>query len=256
MFQVDLNSDIGESFGAYTIGQDEQILDYITSANIACGYHAGDHNVMHHTVKMAVEKGVGLGAHPGLPDLLGFGRRPMEVDPEDVYNFVVYQVGALQAFAGLYSTSLNHVKPHGALFNMASTDRDLAHAIARAVYDVDSDLILFGLAGSELVQAGQELGLKVAQEVFADRTYQPDGTLTPRTQPNAMIHDSDEAVLRVIRMIKEGKVEAVDGTDVKIQADTICVHGDEPEALLFVQKLRSELLRNGINIRKVGTTGE
>ncbi len=256
MFEVDLNSDIGESFGAYNIGQDEKVLDYITSANVACGYHAGDHNVMHRTVKMAVEKGVGLGAHPGLPDLIGFGRRPMQVDPGDVYNFVVYQIGALQAFARLYSTSLNHVKPHGALFNMASTDKNLAQAIARAVYDVDRKLILFGLAGSELVKTGKEIGLKVVQEVFADRTYQPDGTLTPRTQPNAMIHDENEAVLRVIRMVKEGKVEAADGTDIDIHADTVCVHGDEPKALLFVQKLRSELQRNGIMIRKVGSIGE
>ncbi|MBO8170874.1 MAG: LamB/YcsF family protein [Bacillaceae bacterium] len=255
MYQVDLNSDIGESFGAYKIGQDEQVLDYITSANIACGYHAGDHNVMYKTVKMAVEKGVGLGAHPGLPDLIGFGRRPMQVDPEDVYHFVIYQIGALQAFARVHKASLNHVKPHGALFNMASKDRELAQAIARAVYDVNPNLILFGLAGGELVKAGKEIGLKVAQEVFADRTYQPDGTLTPRTQPNAMIHDADEAVSRVIRMVKEGKVEAVDGSDIAIQADTICVHGDEPSALLFVQKLREELQQNGINIKKVGTTG-
>lgn len=153
MVRVDLNSDIGESFGAYKIGQDTQVLNFITSANIACGYHAGDHNVMSNTVKMAIDKGVGIGAHPGLPDLIGFGRRPMEVDPKDVYNFVVYQIGALQGFAQVHSTSLNHVKPHGALFNMASIHKEIAQAIAEAVYHIDPKLILFGLAGGELVNA-------------------------------------------------------------------------------------------------------
>lgn len=253
MHRIDLNCDLGESFGAYQIGQDEKVLDLVTSANIACGYHAGDHNVMAKTVKLAVEKGVGIGAHPGLPDLIGFGRRPMQVAPEDVYNFMVYQIGALQAFARVHQASLNHVKPHGALYNMAARDRDLAQAIAEAVYDVDRNLILFGLAGGELVKAGQAKGLASAQEVFADRTYQPDGTLTPRTQPNAMIHDAEEAVERMIRLIKEGKVEAVDGSDVAIQADTICVHGDEPSALLFVQKLRQGLQHHQIAIKKVGS---
>ncbi|EGL82683.1 UPF0271 protein ybgL [Caldalkalibacillus thermarum TA2.A1] len=253
-YEVDLNSDLGESFGAYTIGQDEQVLNYVTSANIACGYHGGDHNVMSRTVKMAAEKGVGIGAHPGLPDLIGFGRRLMQVDPEDVYHFVLYQIGALAAFARAHKTELNHVKPHGALYNMASRDPEIALAIAEAVYHFDPQLILFGLAGSELVKAGRQAGLKVAEEVFADRTYQPDGTLTPRTQPHAMIHDPEEAAQRVARMVLEGKVQAVDGTDIPIKADTVCVHGDSPQALLFVQKLRDSLTKQGIHIKRVGTS--
>lgn len=253
MYRVDLNSDLGESFGAFQMGQDEKVLDVVTSANIACGYHAGDHNVMSKTVKMAIEKGVGLGAHPGLHDLIGFGRRIIQVDPMDVYNLVVYQIGALQAFAHVHSASLNHVKPHGALFNIASKDKEIAQAIAAAVYDVDRKLILFGLAKGELVKAGREKGLTTAQEVFADRTYQPDGTLTPRTQPNAMIHNIDEATQQVVRMIKEGKVKAVDGSDVDIHAETICVHGDEPSALLLVRNLKQVLQHHQIAIKKVGS---
>lgn len=253
VMQVDLNSDLGEGFGAYTIGQDELILRHITSANIACGYHAGDHNVMRRTVQTAVEQNVGLGAHPGLQDLIGFGRRPMQVDPQDVYNMVVYQVGALQAFAHLYQAELSHVKPHGALFNMAAKDKAVAQAIAEAVYAINPRLILFGLAGGELVKAGEKVGLTVAQEVFADRTYQPDGSLTSRTEPNAMIHDAEQAVQQVVRMVKEGKVEAVDGSDVEIKADTVCVHGDGPQALQFVKKLRQALTDHGILIKRVGT---
>ncbi|MBB5172641.1 LamB/YcsF family protein [Texcoconibacillus texcoconensis] len=252
-YQVDLNSDLGESFGAYTIGQDELVLEQITSANIACGYHAGDHNVMRRTINLAVEKQVGLGAHPGLPDLIGFGRRQMNVDPDDVYNFIIYQIGALQGFAELHRLMLNHVKPHGALFNMATKDPAIAQAIAEAVYQLNPHLILFGLANGELVKAGEKVGLTVANEVFADRTYQPDGSLTPRTSPNAMIHDADEATRRVIRMVKEGKVAAVDGSDVDLTADTICVHGDEPSALQFVKQLRHALTENGITLKRVGS---
>ncbi|GGE24138.1 UPF0271 protein YcsF [Marinithermofilum abyssi] len=250
---VDLNSDLGESFGAYTIGQDEAVLEYVSSANIACGYHAGDHNVIRKTVKLAAAKGVGLGAHPGLPDRLGFGRRYMSVDPEDVFNMVVYQVGAVKAFAELEGECLQHVKPHGALFNMAGKDPVIARAIAEAVAAVDKHLILFGLAGSCLIEAGRTAGLRVANEVFADRTYQPDGTLTPRTDPQALIHDPDEAVERVIHMVTEGKVTAVDGTDVDLQADTVCVHGDEPQALAFVQRLAQRLQEQGIRIQRVGS---
>ncbi|MDQ0338252.1 UPF0271 protein [Caldalkalibacillus uzonensis] len=251
--QVDLNSDLGESFGVYTLGQDEQVLEHITSANIACGYHAGDPNVMSRTVKMAADNGVGIGAHPGLPDLIGFGRRHMQVDPQDVYHFVLYQIGALAAFARIHHTELNHVKPHGALYNMASRDPEIARAISEAVYHFDPQLILFGASGSELVKAGRQVGLTVAEEVFADRTYQPDGTLTPRTQPEAMIHDPEVAARRVASMILERKVQTVDGTEIPITADTVCVHGDSPQALLFVHKLRDSLLRQGVQIRRVGT---
>ncbi|MBT2757026.1 5-oxoprolinase subunit PxpA [Mesobacillus foraminis] len=252
MISIDLNSDLGESFGAYTIGNDEEVLKYISSANIACGFHAGDHNVMMKTVRLACSLGVGIGAHPGFPDLAGFGRRNMQLSPEEIFNLVVYQVGAIQGAAKANDAKVQHVKPHGALYNIASVNRDIAGAVARAVRAVDPQLVLFGLAGSELVQAGEEMGLKVAREVFADRTYQPDGTLTPRSQQNAVIHDADEAVLRVLKMVKEGKVMAVNGQDIFIQADTICVHGDEEKALEFVKKLRTALLGEKIEIRSFG----
>ncbi|OYD06731.1 LamB/YcsF family protein [Paludifilum halophilum] len=251
-YTVDLNSDLGESFGHYTIGQDEKVLGYITSANIACGYHAGDPNVMRRTVGLAHHHGVGLGAHPGLPDLLGFGRRNMAVDPDEVYNMVVYQIGALQAFTASEGERLQHVKPHGALFNMAGRDKGLAQAIAEATAAVDRELILFGLAGSELVSAGRDAGLSVAEEVFADRTYQPDGTLTPRTHSDAVVRDPEEAVSRVIRMVKEKKVKAVDGTDLPIRPDTVCVHGDSPQALAFVQHLSKAFRDHGIQVKRVG----
>lgn len=252
-YQVDLNSDLGESFGAYKIGQDDLIMRYITSANIACGYHAGDHNVIHQAVKKAIERNVGLGAHPGLHDLIGFGRRTMQVDAQDIYNLTVYQLGAMQAFAQINKCELCHVKPHGALYNMASIDDEIAHAIAEAVYDVNPKLILFGLSGQELIKIGRKVGLKVAAEVFADRTYQPDGTLTSRKEARAMIDDMEEAISRVIRMVTEGKVEAVDGSDIDICADTVCVHGDEPTALEFVKRLREGLTQAGIFIKRVGT---
>ncbi|WP_337017612.1 5-oxoprolinase subunit PxpA [Oceanobacillus massiliensis] len=249
---VDLNSDLGESFGAYTIGQDDLVMDYISSANIACGYHAGDHNVIQHTVKKATEKNVGLGAHPGLQDLIGFGRRPMKVSPEEVYNLVVYQIGAIDTFAKINRNKLNHIKPHGALYNMAAKDTEISQAIAEAVYAINPKLILFGLAGSDLVKAGRKAGLTVAEEVFADRTYQPDGTLTPRTTAGAMIEDPDLASSRVIRMVKEGRVEAIDGTDIAIQADTVCIHGDGPKSLEFAKSLHKELTLQDISIEKAG----
>lgn len=255
MYTVDLNSDLGESFGAFKVGQDEKVLELVTSANIACGYHAGDHNVMAETVRMAAEKGVGIGAHPGFPDLIGFGRRKIQTTPKDIYNFVVYQISALNGFCQIYNAKMRHVKPHGALFNMASVDQSISEAIAEAVYDSDPSLILFGLSGSELVKAGKKLGLKTANEVFADRTYQPDGTLTARTEANAMIHDVDEAVAQVLGMVKDRKCTAVDGSVIELQADTICVHGDEPSALAFVQKLRTTLTDEGVILKAVGDRG-
>lgn len=246
---VDLNSDLGESFGAYKIGNDQEVLKYISSANIACGYHAGDHNVMAETVKLAKKYNVQMGAHPGFPDLAGFGRRNMLLSPQEIYNLVVYQIGALAAVCKANGTFLSHVKPHGALYNMAAVNEEIAGAIAAAVADVDSSLVFFALAGSEMVRAGEEKGLLVAQEVFADRTYQPDGTLTPRKNKNAMIHDSDLAIKRVIRMIKESKVTATNGTDIEIKADTICVHGDGEKALEFVSKLKQALLSENIQLR-------
>lgn len=247
---IDLNADLGESFGAFKVGNDQEILPYISSANIACGYHAGDHNVMFETVRLAQKYGVGIGAHPGLPDLAGFGRREMQISAREIYHLVVYQIGALAAVCLACGTRLSHVKPHGALYNMAAKSKDLAVAIAHAVADVDSSFVLYGLAGSELVKEGKNAGLLVAEEVFADRTYQPDGSLTSRKDANAMVHDSELAVNRVIRMITEGKVPAVNGADIDIKADTICVHGDEPHALKFVRNLRAALKMNDISVRE------
>lgn len=251
MPSIDLNCDMGESFGAYTIGKDEEILDLITSANIACGFHAGDPTVMRKTVRMAAEKGVGIGAHPGLPDLMGFGRRNIQISPQEAYDMTVYQIGALAAFAKAEGSTVRHVKPHGALYNMAAKDTGLAEAIAKAVYDVSPDLILFGLAGSELVKAGEKAGLKTASEVFADRTYQQDGALTPRREPNALIKDRETAAKQVIRMIKEGMVTSVQGEDVSVRADTICIHGDGRQALHFAAFIRQSLEQEGIEIEKI-----
>ncbi|MEH7545149.1 LamB/YcsF family protein [Neobacillus vireti] len=250
MTVIDLNSDLGESFGAFKIGNDEEVLKYISSANIACGYHGGDHNVMFETVKLAKKYGVQIGAHPGFPDMAGFGRREMKLTPREIYHLMVYQIGALEAVCKTNGTNLIHVKPHGALYNMAAKNWEMADSIAQAVFDLNPELVLFALAGSELASVGQERGLLVAGEVFADRTYQPDGTLTSRLESNAMIHNSEFAINRVIRMIKEGKVEAVDGTDIAIQADTICVHGDDPQALEFVTKLKRAFQTENIKIRK------
>ncbi|RXJ00253.1 LamB/YcsF family protein [Anaerobacillus alkaliphilus] len=252
MLKIDLNSDLGESFGHYKIGQDEEVLKLITSANIACGYHAGDHNVMAQTVKIAVENNVAIGAHPGYQDLIGFGRRNIQTSPRDIYHSMIYQISALQGFCHIHNVKMQHVKPHGALFNMASVDKDVAEAIAEAVYDCDPTLLLFGLSGGELVRVGGKLGLTVANEVFADRTYQPNGTLTPRTEANAMIEDVNVAVERVITMVEKGVTTAVDGTVIPLKADTICVHGDEPKALLFVKQLHQALNNHGIILEAIG----
>lgn len=250
MLKVDLNSDLGESFGAYTIGNDAQVLKVVTSANIACGFHAGDPVVMYKTVAAALACGCGLGAHPGLPDLVGFGRRKLEVTPEEVYAMTVYQVGALQGFAQAAGAELQHVKPHGALYNMAAKDTALADAIAAAVQAVDKELILYGLAGSELIKAGLRVGLRTASEVFADRTYQEDGSLTPRKLPGAMITDEEQSLAQVLRMVQEGKVRTLSGADIDVTADTICVHGDGSKALAFANKIRQKLTEAGVKVQK------
>ncbi|SFI79516.1 LamB/YcsF family protein [Thermoflavimicrobium dichotomicum] len=251
MYAVDLNSDLGESFGAYRMGNDEAILEIVTSANIACGFHAGDPTTMRRTVRLAMEKNTAIGAHPGLPDLVGFGRRHMAITPQEAYDLVVYQVGALMAFVKAEGGQMQHVKPHGALYNMAASDAGLAEAIAQAVYDVDSTLILFGLSGSELIKAGKKVGLQTASEVFADRTYQEDGTLTPRRSSKALIHDAEQAAQQVIRMVKEGKVRAVTGKDIPLQADTICIHGDGPKALEMAQQIYQRLKEEGISVQSM-----
>lgn len=248
MITIDLNCDMGEGFGAYTIGNDEAILNYVTSVNIACGFHGGDPVVMDHTVKMALEKGVAIGAHPGLPDLMGFGRRSMGLSLKEARAYLIYQIGALNGFLKANGGRLQHVKPHGALYNMAASDRQLALALAEAVRAVDEELIFVGLAGSQMITAAREAGLKTAQEVFADRNYQANGLLVPRSSPNALIHDKEQCIDRVLKMVLEKKVLAVDGTEVDIQANTLCLHGDHPEALEFAKGLGAALLKERVKV--------
>lgn len=249
---VDLNCDLGESFGAYKLGRDEQILQYVTSANIACGFHAGDPSTMRRTVRLALDRGVAVGAHPGLQDLIGFGRRNMDITPEEAGDLVVYQIGALWGFVRAEGARLRHVKVHGALYNMAARDAALAQAIAEAVCRVDPSLVLFGLAGSELIAAGARAGLRTASEVFADRTYQSDGSLTPRKLPDAVIADSERSLAQVVRMVAEGKVQTQQQTDIAIRADTICIHGDGERAVEFASEIRGALSSAGIEVRAFG----
>lgn len=252
MPQVDLNADLGESFGVYALGEDEALLEVVTSANIACGFHAGDPSVMARTVALAASRGVGLGAHPGLPDLQGFGRRIIAISPAEVSEIVTYQIGALAAFARRAGTELQHVKPHGALYHMAERDPHVATAIARAARDWDTQMIVYGLSGGQLVQAGRELGLRIAEEVFADRTYQPDGTLTPRAQADALIDDPVAASSRMARLLMTGRIETVDGTELTLTADTICLHGDAPGTALRARHLRAALAEQGVVISRPG----
>ena len=236
--KIDLNSDMGEGFGVWEMGNDIALLDYIDSTNIACGWHAGDPERMKNLVKAAIQKNVLIGAHPSLPDLVGFGRREMTITPNDAYNFVLYQAGALQAFVNAQGGKLHHVKPHGAFYNQAAKDLNLACAIAQAVKDLGKEVILYGLASSCFVEAAREVGVPLWQEVFADRHYTPEGYLVPRSQPNALIQDEDEAAEQAVRMAREGEVTALDGSTVKVQADTLCIHGDSPSALDFVKKIK------------------
>lgn len=251
MHTVDLNCDLGESFGSYKMGMDDKILDYVTSANIACGFHAGDPATMRKTVQLALEKNVGIGAHPGLQDLVGFGRRNMQISPQDAYDLVVYQIGALYGFVKAEGGKLQHVKPHGALFNMAARDAKLAEAIAEGIYKVDPELILFGLSGGELIKAGKRIGLRAANEVFSDRTYQRDGSLTSRTEYNALITNHEVAAMQAVRMVKEGKVRTLQGVDISIQADTICLHGDGEKALCFARHIKEAMTNEGISFAKI-----
>lgn len=248
-YYVDLNSDIGESFGAYKIGMDEEIVKHVTSINCACGYHAGDPLIMDKTVKAAVENNVQIGAHPGYPDLMGFGRRKIAVKPEEARAYMLYQVGALSAFAKAHGTKLQHMKLHGAFYNTACNDEKLANAILDAVEEFDKDLILMVLSGSYIAKEGKKRGLRVAQEVFADRGYNEDGSLVNRSLPGAFVKDPKEAIPRVIKMIKENKVVTADGKEIDIVADSICVHGDNPEALEFVKNIRKGLEDEGIVVK-------
>lgn len=243
---------MGESFGAYSLGNDDEILEFVTSANIACGFHAGDPSVMKRTVHSAVEKGVAIGAHPGYRDLEGFGRRFVDVTPDEAYDLVVYQVGALYGFLAAAGARMQHVKPHGAFYNAAAVDIGLSGAIAEAVRDVAPELILFGLSGSELISAGEKAGLRTASEAFADRTYQRDGTLTSRRQPGAMIEDLNRAADQAVRLVKEGRAASLQGVDVDVRADTICIHGDGPYALEFARMIRARFEESGIEVKPVG----
>lgn len=246
--RVDLNCDMGESFGAYKIGLDEEAIKHISSANIACGFHAGDPRVMACTIDLALAHGVAPGAHPGFPDLLGFGRRKLEATPEEIKNYVIYQVGALQAFARTRGTVLQHVKPHGALYNTAAGDIKIARALAEAVYSLDKNLVFLVLAGSELERAAREVGLRYAREVFADRNYNSDGTLVCRSEPCSVITDSAAAAARMVEIITTGRIKAIDGTSFSVQADSICVHGDTPGAINHIINLRRTLSEAGIAV--------
>jgi UPF0271 protein len=246
--RIDLNSDVGESFGPWHMGADADVMRSITSANVACGYHASDPSVMRATVVLARDAGVAVGAHPGFPDLQGFGRRELRMSPADVEGMVLYQIGALAAIARAEGVALSHVKAHGALYNMAARDSRLADAIARAVRAFDWSLILFGLPGSELLSAGARAGLRVAAEGFADRAYDADGSLAPRTQPGSVIHDPDEVLRRSLRLVREGRVTARDGSELTFHVDTLCTHGDTPGAGALTRLLREGLEREGVSV--------
>jgi len=252
--RIDLNSDLGESFGPWPMGQDDALMDSISSANVACGFHAGDPATMRRTVELARKKGVAIGAHPGFPDLVGFGRRELNASAAEVEDLVLYQVAALAGIAAAQGVRLQHVKPHGALYNMACKSRSLADAIAKAVAALDRSLILFGLPNSELLRAGEAAGLPVAAEVFADRAYDPDGTLTARAKPGSVIHDTPLVVARAVRMVKDGEVIAIDGSIVHLKADTICLHGDTPGAAEHARAVRRGLEAAGISVQSLTPT--
>jgi UPF0271 protein len=253
--RIDLNSDLGESFGRWTLGRDAEVMASISSASVACGYHAGDPGIMRQTVRLARNAGVAVGAHPGFPDLAGFGRRPMALTPVEVEDMVLYQLGALAAIASAEGVRLQHVKPHGALYNMAARERPLADAIARAVVSFDRALVLFALPGTELQRAGEAAGLVVAAEGFADRAYEPDGSLTPRGRPGAVIDRPDEVIARVVRMAREGVVRAVTGTDIAMRVQTICTHGDTPGSDVLTKRIREALDAAGVSVQAIGRAG-
>jgi len=252
MIRIDINSDMGESFGAYTIGHDAGLLKAITSANVAAGFHAGDPSVLRDTIRAAKQHGVAVGAHPGFPDLVGFGRRELNVTTREAEDMVLYQIAAVAGVAGAEGVKVQHVKPHGALFNMAVRNAELSASIARAVAAFDKTLILFGLPGSEILAAGRAAGLRVAAEVFADRAYEPDGSLASRRKPNAVIHDPDAVVSRAVRMAKEKTVVAIDGSVVTLDADTMCVHGDTPGSDRLAAKIRAGLEAAGVTVKAIG----
>jgi len=249
MKSIDLNCDMGEAYGRYDLGMDGEIIHHITSANVACGWHAGDPLIMDRTVKMAVKNGVGVGAHPGYPDLMGFGRRAMDCTRDEIRMYVTYQIGALQAFCSANGTRLTHVKPHGALYLMAVENKDIAQTVAEAIAGVDPGLCFVALAGEKgetMARAGRELGLCVAREAFPDRAYSPSGTLLSRRKPGAVIKEPREVTERVLKMVIEEHMIAIDGSAVPIQADTLCVHGDTPTAVTLARDIRHALETEGV----------
>ena len=248
MSRIDLNCDLGESFATYTLGMDADVIPHITSANVACGWHGGDPLVMQKTVALCRQYGVAVGAHPSYPDLLGFGRRNMSVTADEARAYIKYQVGALMAFCRAEGLELQHVKPHGALYNAMGRDPALAEAVCKGIRDCGKNLIVMALAGSAAVEAAVSLGLPVAQEVFADRAYEEDGSLVDRKKPGAMITDENEAIARVVRMVTDGKVQAITGRDIPVRADSVCVHGDGPKALAFVRSIRDALQKAGVTV--------
>lgn len=248
---IDLNSDMGESYGAYTIGADDEVLRWVTSANVACGWHGGDPSVMRRTVDRAKASGVAVGAHPSYPDLLGFGRRVMQITRQEARDYILYQIGALRAFAEALGVRLQHVKPHGAIYNAAVKDRELSLGIAEGVADAGGNLILVGLPGSEILRAGREVGLRLAREAFGDRAYDEDGMLVSRRLPGALITDPDMVAERVLGFTR-GVVTAITGKEIRIEADTVCLHGDTPGAGSIARRVRERLEAAGIKPRPMG----
>ncbi len=249
MANIDINCDMGEAFGNYSMPNDEILFKYISSANIACGFHAGDPTVMQDTVALAIQNNVAIGAHPGLQDLQGFGRREMKMTPKEVYQITLYQIGALSGFVKAASAKLHHVKPHGALYNMAAKDIKFAEAIVAAIYDFDPSLILYGLAGSELIHAAHYKSIKSASEVFADRTYQDDGSLTPRSQANALITNEKDTLVQVLMMVNRQQVISANQKIISLNADTLCIHGDGAYAVEFAKIIHQTLTNEGIIIK-------
>jgi UPF0271 protein len=246
MRKIDLNCDMGESYGAWKMGDDAGIMPLISSANIACGFHGGDPATIRKTVRLAVDNGVAIGAHPSLPDITGFGRRAMKISPQDMYDLVVYQAGAVEAFARAAGAKLHHIKCHGALYNMAATDEALSEAMARAAKDLGT--MLYVLSRSKNYEVAKRAGIRVAGEVFADRGYSDDGTLAPRDKPGGMIEDAQQAVKQVLGMIEDGIVVSLNGQRVPVAADTLCLHGDQPNAVVFAKELRKRFAERGIAV--------
>jgi len=241
MYRIDINTDTGESFGRWVLGNDKELLSYVSSANIACGMHAGDPLVMDKTVKTCLKKGVSIGAHPSYPDLQGFGRREIRMTPQEIESFVLYQIGALAGFTNSLGARISHVKPHGALYNMAASDSKIALAVARAVARAGKDIILVGLAGSLLLDAADQVGIPKASEGFCDRAYNPDGTLMSRSKPGAVITDPSQIASRVVAIVKDKAVPSADGKKIPLNVDTICIHGDTPGAPEIAKILRQSL---------------